>query len=107
VLYLGGGKLDPGSRPDWTTGQGLSDSFLVEIEGRDLHASNYSDEGHDSRADTKGQEKGVLAGILRISAIAFYIPCGCHNLNVMSEKSAKRSSKSVAFFSTLNRKSTR
>jgi hypothetical protein len=51
----------------------------------------------------KGKNSGVQKRILDQNLLASFMPCGCHNLNLVSCDAAKSSVKPVTLFGVLGR----
>ena len=51
----------------------------------------------------KGKYQGVQKRLLEINCRAFYIPCGCHNLNLVLCDVANSCVKAISFFGVLQR----
>jgi len=51
----------------------------------------------------KGKNKGVQARILRTNSRAFFMPCGCHSLNLVVGDNVSCSIESKNFFGTIQR----
>ncbi|KAK4883362.1 hypothetical protein RN001_006681 [Aquatica leii] len=51
----------------------------------------------------KGNKSGVQAQVLKENPRVFYVPCGCHNLNLILSDVASVSVKAVSFFGVIQR----
>lgn len=80
------------------TGKGLSNALLAELEALGLSINDCRGQGYDNGANMKGQNQGVQAHILRLNPRAYFMPCGCHNLNLTLGDMAKCCPKAMSFF---------
>lgn len=71
------------------TGKGLSNALLAELEALGLSINDCRGQGYDNGANMKGQNQGVQTHILRLNPRAYFMPCGCHNLNLTLGDMAK------------------
>lgn len=85
------------------TGKGLSKKILSELEQNDLDIQNCRGQGYDNGANMKGKDNGVQRNILNKNPLAFFLPCGCHSLNLTLCDAAKSSIDSTTLFGILNR----
>lgn len=85
------------------TGKGLSNALLAELEALGLDINDCRGQGYDNGANMKGQNQGVQAHILRLNPRAYFMPCGCHNLNLTLGDMARCSSKAMSFFGIVQR----
>lgn len=83
-----------------------SDARLTEVilnvlnkYGLELH--NYR--GQANGANMKGKNIGVQKRILDLNPLAFFVPCGCNNYNLVLCEAAKSSVKSITLFGILQR----
>lgn len=81
-----------------TTGKGLTDLVLREINKLGLSIHNCRGQGYDNGSNMKGKFSGVQRRIREIEPRAFFVPCGSHSLNFVVNDSANCSKDSVAFF---------
>ena len=88
---------------DDTTGKGLYETIKDVLNTTGLKLSDCRGQGYENGANMKGLYKGMQAYISRENPKAFYIPCGCHNLNLLLGDIAKCSVIAVNFFSTLQK----
>ena len=85
------------------TGKGLTASILAELESLGLDLKDCRGQGYDNGANMKGQHNGVQAHILRLNPLAYFMPCGCHSLNLMLGDMAKCCPKAMTFFGIIQR----
>jgi hypothetical protein len=86
-----------------TTGQGLYESILDFLRESNLDLHNCRGQGYDNGSNMKGKNKGVQARIMKENPRAFYMPCGCHSLNLVVGDSATSCLESTSFFGTVQR----
>lgn len=86
-----------------STGKGLSTKILEELEKKKIDIQNCRGQGYDNGANMKGKDNGVQKNILNKNPLAFFLPCGCHSLNLLLCDAAKTSVKSTSLFGTLGR----
>ncbi|KAK2375581.1 hypothetical protein QL285_076466 [Trifolium repens] len=68
---------------DDTTGKGLFDVIMNELNVLGLDISNLRGQGYDNGSNMKGKHQGVQKRFLDVNPRAFYTPCGCHSLNLV------------------------
>ncbi|XP_075687657.1 zinc finger MYM-type protein 1-like [Rhinoderma darwinii] len=56
---------------------------------KDLDIDNCRGQGYDNGANMAGKKNGVQANILRKNLRAIFVPCGCHNLNLVVADAAR------------------
>ncbi|KAJ9565715.1 LOW QUALITY PROTEIN: hypothetical protein OSB04_001681 [Centaurea solstitialis] len=66
-----------------TSGKGLFDVLQNVLIFLDLDINYVRGEGYDNGANMKGKHQGVQKRLLDINPRAFYMPCGCHCLNLV------------------------
>lgn len=86
-----------------TTGEGLYQIILDVLRDNNLDLQNCRGQGYDNGANMKGKNKGVQARLMRDNPRAFYMPCGCHSLNLVVGDSATSCLESTSFFGTVQR----
>ncbi|XP_043931498.1 zinc finger MYM-type protein 1-like [Protopterus annectens] len=86
-----------------TTGGFLTDIVLNELKSLGVPLENCRGQGYDNGSNMKGKHSGVQARILALNPRAFFVPCGCHNLNLVIGDAAKSSIDAVSFFGNLQR----
>ncbi|KAK9705791.1 hypothetical protein RND81_07G082100 [Saponaria officinalis] len=67
---------------DDTTGQVLFDVLQGELKKLGLNIDDVRGQGYDNGSNMKGKHQRVLKKLLDINPRAFYMPCGCHSLNL-------------------------
>ncbi|VFQ90170.1 unnamed protein product [Cuscuta campestris] len=65
-----------------TTGKGLFDVTIEELKSLGLEIDDIRGQGYDNGANMKGKQQRVQKRFLDVNPRAFYIPCGCHSLNL-------------------------
>ena len=64
-------------------------TLLHELETLGLDVENIRGQGYDNGANMKGQNSGVQAQLLQKNLRAFFMPCACHNYNLVLGDMAK------------------
>ena len=86
-----------------TTGQDLCDVLVIELENLELNVQNIRGQGYDNGANMKGVHSGVQKRLLNINSRAFFIPCACHNYNLVVADMAKTCPDALTFFGIVQR----
>ena len=86
-----------------TTGQDLCDVLVNELENLELNVQNIRGQGYDNGANMKGVHSGVQKRLLNINSRAFFIPCACHNYNLVVADMAKTCPDALTFFGIVQR----
>ncbi|XP_038644232.1 zinc finger MYM-type protein 1-like, partial [Scyliorhinus canicula] len=86
-----------------TTGKGLYESILDFLRASELDLHNCRGQGYDNGSNMKGKNKGVQARIMKENPQAFYMPCGCHSLNLVVGDRATSCRESTSLFGTVQR----
>ncbi|EAY87544.1 hypothetical protein OsI_08954 [Oryza sativa Indica Group] len=86
-----------------TSGQGLFDVLVEELNSLDLDVANVRGQGYDNGSNMKGKHQGVQKKLLDINPRAFYSACGCHSLNLTLCDMAKSCRKATEFFGVIQR----
>ena len=86
-----------------TSGKGMSETVLKKLQEYDLDISNCRGQGYDNGANMKGKHSGLQKQILEKNKRAFFVPCGCHSLNLVLSDPAKTSVPTVTLFGTIQR----
>lgn len=86
---------------DESTGVELTEVFLAELRKLGLLISDCRGQGYDNGANMSGRKKGVQARIQKLESRAFYMPCGCHSLNLVLGDMAKSCTAAMVFFGTI------
>lgn len=68
-----------------------------------LDIRNFRGQGYDNGSNMKGKNKGVQARMLQENPRAFFMPCGCHSLNLVLSDSAISCTECVTFFGIIQR----
>lgn len=85
------------------TGKGLSDVLLAALDELGLDINNCRGQGYDNGANMKGKREGVQAHVLRLNSQAYFMPCGCHSLNLTLGDMAKCCPKAMSLFGIAQR----
>ncbi|XP_074302386.1 uncharacterized protein LOC141633942 [Silene latifolia] len=88
---------------DDTTGQGLFDVLQVELKNMGLDIDDVRGQGYDNGSNMKGKHQGVQKKLIDINPRAYYMPCGCHSLNLTLCDMAETCGKARDFFGTIQR----
>ncbi|KAL7157780.1 hypothetical protein ABFS83_02G099800 [Erythranthe nasuta] len=67
---------------DDTTGLGLFSELEEVFDTLELDINDIRGQGYDNGSNMKGKHKGVQKRLLDRNPRAFYMPCGCHSLNL-------------------------
>ncbi|KAK9076784.1 hypothetical protein SSX86_005118 [Deinandra increscens subsp. villosa] len=86
-----------------TTGKGLFDVTLEELERLGLDVDDMRGQGYDNGSNMKGKHQGVQSRFSKINPRAFYTPCGCHSLNLTLCDMANTCTKCKTFFGIIQR----
>lgn len=86
-----------------STGLALSETIMQMLKDNKIELENCRGQGYDNGANMKGKKSGVQKRILDCSPLAFYMPCGCHSLNLLLCDAAKSSLKSTTLFGIIGR----
>jgi hypothetical protein len=81
-----------------TTGKGLFDVLVGELNHLGLDIDNVRGQGYDNGSNMKGKHQGVQKKLLDINHRAFYSTCGCHSLNLTLCDTAKSCGRAKDFF---------
>ncbi|KAB0802613.1 hypothetical protein PPYR_04799 [Photinus pyralis] len=69
-----------------TSGAGLTEVLLNELNRLGLAVGNIRGQGYDNGANMKGVHSGVQRRILNENPKAFFVPCSCHSLNLVVQE---------------------
>ncbi|KAI3681585.1 hypothetical protein L6452_36385 [Arctium lappa] len=83
-----------------TSGLGLFNALQDVLKLLDLDINCVRGQGYDNGANMKGKHQGVQKRLLDINPRAFYMPCGCHSLNLVLCDMANSCFKGKTFFGT-------
>ncbi|XP_012847999.1 PREDICTED: zinc finger MYM-type protein 1-like [Erythranthe guttata] len=67
---------------DDTTGLGLFSELEEALKNLKLDIKDIRGQGYENGSNMKGRHKGVQKRLLDRNPRAFYVPCGCHSLNL-------------------------
>ncbi|XP_058211818.1 uncharacterized protein LOC131324004 [Rhododendron vialii] len=81
-----------------TSGLGLFKRLEGALVDLKLNIDDIRGQGYDNGSNMKGKNQGVQKRLLDVNPRAFYIPCGCHSLNLALCDMAKSSAKARDFF---------
>lgn len=85
-----------------STGLGLTEVCLKKLEELGIPIEYCRGQGYDNGANMKGCNSGVQKRILEINPKAFFVPCGCHSLNLVLGDMAKSSKIAMTLFGILH-----
>lgn len=83
-----------------TSGLGLFNVLQDVLKSLDLDIKYVRGQGYDNGSNMKGKHQGVQKRLLDINPRAFYMPCGCHCLNLVLCDMANSCHKAKTFFGT-------
>lgn len=86
-----------------TTGESLTDEIIQELANLNISLEDCRGQGYDNGANMKGEKSGVQKRILNLNPLAFFVPCGCHSLNLVVGDAAASCAQAKTFFGTLQR----
>ncbi|KAJ6800210.1 zinc finger MYM-type protein 1-like [Iris pallida] len=81
-----------------TTGLGLFNYLIAALESLDLDVDNNRGQDYDNGSNMRRKHQGVQKRLLDVNPIAFYMPCGCHCLNLVICDMANSCAKAKSFF---------
>lgn len=70
------------------------------LKSLDLDINYVRGQGYDNGANMKGKHQGVQKRLLDKNNRAFYMPCGCHSLNLVLCDMTNSCQKAKTFFGT-------
>ncbi|KAJ9563225.1 hypothetical protein OSB04_008385 [Centaurea solstitialis] len=85
---------------DDTSGLGLFNVLQDVLKSLDLDIDCVRGQGYDNGSNMKGKHQGVQKRLLDVNPRAFYMPCGCHCLNLVLCDMANSCHKAKTFFGT-------
>uniref|UniRef100_A0A1B6LKZ1 DUF4371 domain-containing protein n=1 Tax=Graphocephala atropunctata TaxID=36148 RepID=A0A1B6LKZ1_9HEMI len=81
----------------------MSETVFKALENYGLDIQNCRGQGYDNGANMKGKHSGLQKRIIEQNKRAFFVPCGCHSLNLVVSDAAKSSVPTVTLFGTIQR----
>ena len=81
-----------------TTGSYLSELVVAELERHGLSIDDMRGQGYDNGANMAGIKSGVQARLTTLNPLAFFIPCGCHSLNLVLCDMVENCRQAMSFF---------
>ncbi|XP_062005996.1 uncharacterized protein LOC133723193 [Rosa rugosa] len=81
-----------------TSGFGLFNELQAALSSLDLDIDDVRGQGYDNGSNMRGKHQGVQKRLLDINPRAFYMPCGCHSLNLVLCDMANSCLKGKSFF---------
>ncbi|KAG2663634.1 hypothetical protein I3760_16G041800 [Carya illinoinensis] len=78
------------------------DLVICNKKNLELDINKVQMQGYDNGSNIKGKEQGVQRRLLDIKPKAFYMPCGCHNLNLVIYDMANSYPKAISVFGIFN-----
>ncbi|XP_024984170.1 zinc finger MYM-type protein 1-like [Cynara cardunculus var. scolymus] len=83
-----------------TSGLELFNVLQDVLKSLDLDINYVRGQGYDNGSNMKGKHQGMQKRLLDINPRAFYMPCGCHSLNLVLCDMANSCHKAKTFFGT-------
>ncbi|XP_050387189.1 uncharacterized protein LOC126803423 [Argentina anserina] len=80
-----------------TSGLGLFGELQAALNSLDLNIDDVRGQGYDNGSNMRGKHQGVQKRLLDINPRAFYMPCGCHSLNLVLSDMANSCLKGKSF----------
>ena len=84
-----------------STGEDLYKTLLSTLKEIDLKVQDIRGQGYDNGSNMKGHTSGVQARLLKENSRAFFVPCACHNYNLLLGDVAKCCPDAITFFGIL------
>ncbi|WOG95684.1 hypothetical protein DCAR_0415011 [Daucus carota subsp. sativus] len=81
-----------------TSGLGLFGELEIALKSLDLNINDVRGQGYDNGSNMRGKHQGVQKRLLDVNPRAFYMPCGCHSLNLVLSDMANSCVKGKSFF---------
>jgi hypothetical protein len=81
-----------------TTGQSLFVVIKKLLENSKLYFKNCRGQIYDNDSNMRRENNGVQARIRQENPRAFFMPCGCHSLNLVVGDTAISCTEAVSFF---------
>jgi hypothetical protein len=66
-----------------SSGEGLAEVILQTLARMDVNITDCRGQGYDNGTNMRGKNKRVQRRILDVNGRAFFVPCGCHLLNLV------------------------
>ncbi|XP_044857968.1 uncharacterized protein LOC123361855 [Mauremys mutica] len=85
---------------DNSSGKGLTELFMNILNDNKIKLQECCSQGYDNGVNMKGRNSGIQARIPALNPKAFFVPCGCHSLNLVVSDAALDS---VSVFRVLQR----
>lgn len=91
-------------REQWTFFKhNWNDKLQEALVNLQLDIGDLREQGYDNGSKMKGKNKGVQIRVLQVNPKAFYMPCGCHSLNLVLCDMGNSCSKAKTFFGVVQR----
>ncbi|KAH1209263.1 Zinc finger MYM-type protein 1 [Glycine max] len=84
-----------------TTGKYLFEELTLVLKKYDLDINDINGQGYDNGSNMKSKNQGVQKRLLDINPRAYYVPCGCHNLNLILCDITNSCTRAISFFGVL------
>jgi hypothetical protein len=85
------------------TGNGLASEILNKLTEDGIYIENARGQCYDNAADVAGKYNGVQAHILQKNALARFVPCAAHSLNLTGVHATSVNNAALAYFGTVQR----
>ncbi|XP_067118864.1 52 kDa repressor of the inhibitor of the protein kinase-like [Centruroides vittatus] len=86
-----------------STGHSLYEIIKQLMNDFQLNLDDCKGQGYDDGSNMLGKNKGVQARICKEYPRAFFVPCGCHSLNLVIGDAAISCTQSTSFFGIVQR----
>ena len=84
-----------------STGEDLYKTLLSTLKEINLKLQDIRDQSYDNGSNMKGHTSGVQARLLKENLKVFFVPCACHNYNLLLGDVAKCFPDAITFFGIL------
>lgn len=110
IRYVSDGNLAPSGvyehfikfiQVESSTGEDLYKTLLNTLKELNLEVQDIRGQGYDNGSNMKGHTSGVQARLLKDNSRAFFVPCACHNYNLLLGDVAKCCPDAITFFGIL------
>ena len=112
VRYVSDGHLAPPGvyehfikfmKVESSTGEDLYKTLLNSLKELNLYMKDIQGQGYDSGSNMKGHISEVQARLLKDNSRTFFVPCACHNYNLLLGDVGKCCPDTITYFGILQR----